>query len=291
MNTLRFKQLFFISSLAGILVAVGSRSAQAETFQVMPQANQAPDSAVMRSDAPLNAQPDAANSLTVQEERLRSEPTPVINAEAVPPLDSAEVSADSLQVETQSRTETAQTITPQNDQSGINTEINTEINSEINADIDAQGSNSIITAQEVDPGRATRSGSSYIGIGGNIGFGGDSGLGTGNFAILSKVGITENISLRPAALVGDGVTFLFPATVDFPIAVSTTVDDERIGLAPFIGGGIAIGADDDSEIQPLVTVGVDVPITNEFTANASANLSFPDDVEVGVILGIGYNFR
>ncbi|MBD1851348.1 hypothetical protein [Leptolyngbya sp. FACHB-711] len=283
MNTLRFKQLFFISSLAGILVAMGSRSAQAETFQAMPQANQTPDTAGIRSDAPLNAQPDAANSLTVQEEPLHSEPTPVINAEAVPPLDSAEVSADSLQGETQRGTETAQMITPQDDQSGINTEIN--------ANIDAQGSNSIITAQEVDPGRATRSGSSYIGIGGNIGFGGDSGLGTGNFAILSKVGITENISLRPAALVGDGVTFLFPATVDFPIAVSTTVDDERIGLAPFIGGGIAIGADDDSEIQPLVTVGVDVPITNEFTANASANVSFPDDVEVGVILGIGYNFR
>lgn len=264
-------------------MAMGSRSAQAETFQAMPQANQTPDTAVIRSDAPLNAQPDAANSLTVQEEPLHSEPTPVINAEAVPPLDSAEVSADSLQGETQRGTETAQMITPQDDQSGINTEIN--------ANIDAQGSNSIITAQEVDPGRATRSGSSYIGIGGNIGFGGDSGLGTGNFAILSKVGITENISLRPAALVGDGVTFLFPATVDFPIAVSTTVDDERIGLAPFIGGGIAIGADDDSEIQPLVTVGVDVPITNEFTANASANVSFPDDVEVGVILGIGYNFR
>lgn len=146
-------------------------------------------------------------------------------------------------------------------------------------------------AQEIDPGRATRSGSSYIGIGGNIGFGGDSGLGTGNFAVISKVGLTRNLSLRPAALVGDGATFLVPVTVDFPIAVTTSVGEDRIGLAPFIGGGVAIPTDGDDSVQPLITAGVDVPISSQFTANASANVSFPDDAEVGIILGIGYNFR
>jgi hypothetical protein len=260
MNILRFKQLFLIFSLAGVLVAVGGRSAQAETLQ--------PASSLQTSEAAVAQTSASDRSLTVQEEPLRSESASVVSAEAVPPLDPAETSATALQTDAPDETLTAQPASPQ-EQPLPDTTI----------------------AQAIDPGRATRSGSSYIGIGGNIGFGGDTGLGTGNFAIISKVGLTPNLSLRPSALVGDGATFLLPATVDFPIAVSTEVDDARIGLAPYIGGGVAISTGDDSEVQPLVTAGVDVPITSDFTANASANVSFPDDVEVGVILGIGYNFR
>lgn len=282
MDTLRFKQLFFTSTLAGILVAFAGQSAQAETIQTTSQTQRSSEATVIQPTIQptieLNAEADAIDSASSpltssQADPLPSQPTSVTNAETVAPPPPASISADTLQVETQTETNAAQTETPQ-------TPSSIESVSEPN-----------LTAQEVAPGRATRSGSSYIGIGGNIGFGGDSGLGTGNFAILSKVGITRNLSIRPAALVGDGLTFLLPATVDFPIAASTDVDNARIGFAPFIGGGVAIDTDNDGNVQPLVTAGVDVPITNQFTANASVNVSFPDDTEVGVILGIGYNFR
>lgn len=223
--TLNFKQLVFVSGLAGLLIAIGERSVQAQTA--------------------------------------------AIDAETVPAIAPAETSASPLQTSPRADLPIAQPTASQAVQPV--------------ADLNV--------AQAVDPGRATRSGSSYIGIGGNIGFGGESGLGTGNFAVISKVGLTRNLSLRPAAVVGDGATFLLPVTVDFPIAVSRDVDGARIGAAPYLGGGVAISTGDDSTVQPLATVGVDVPISRQFTANASANVSFPDNVEVGVILGIGYNFR
>ncbi|NJK52065.1 MAG: hypothetical protein HC936_03200 [Leptolyngbyaceae cyanobacterium SU_3_3] len=69
---------------------------------------------------------------------------------------------------------------------------------------------------EVSPGRVTRSGSSYIGVGGNIGLGsGDTQLGQGSFAVLSKVGLLPSVSVRPAFLFSDNLTILIPVTYDF----------------------------------------------------------------------------
>lgn len=143
-------------------------------------------------------------------------------------------------------------------------------------------------AQAITPGRATRSGASYIAVGGNIGFGGSTGLGRGNFAVTSKVGLTNNFSVRPGVLVGNRSTFLVPATLDFPIA--TVVDEGRVGLAPFVGGGVAVSTGNNSQVRPMITAGVDVPLTDRFTALASGNLGFFDSAEVGLILGVGYNF-
>jgi hypothetical protein len=44
---------------------------------------------------------------------------------------------------------------------------------------------------DVDPGRTTRGGSSYIGVAGNIGLGGDSAIGEGSFMVISKIGLTD----------------------------------------------------------------------------------------------------
>ncbi|MBW4520830.1 MAG: hypothetical protein KME16_14150 [Scytolyngbya sp. HA4215-MV1] len=143
-------------------------------------------------------------------------------------------------------------------------------------------------AQEVVPGRATRSGPSYLGIGGNIGIGdGDTALGEGSFAILSKIGLTQRISVRPSVLIASDVTILIPVTYDFyPIGE----DDINFRVAPFLGAGLAISLGNDSAVDLLVTGGVDVPLSRQFTATASINASLFDNPAVGLLLGIGYNF-
>lgn len=148
--------------------------------------------------------------------------------------------------------------------------------------------NSSTVAQTVTPGRATRSGSSYIAVGGNIGLGDDTGLGESSFVVTSKVGLTNNLSARPGIFIGDNTTVLLPVTVDFPTAAE--IDEGRLSIAPFVGGGIAISTGDDSEVSPVITAGVDVPISSQFTAVASTNISFFNDPEVGLMLGLGYNF-
>ncbi|QZZ19711.1 hypothetical protein J5X98_20640 [Leptothermofonsia sichuanensis E412] len=142
-------------------------------------------------------------------------------------------------------------------------------------------------AQTITPGRATRGVPSYIGIGGNIGFGGRTALGRGNFVITSKVGLTDNFSARPGVVVGRSPTFLLPVTVDFPVL---TPLGDRVAVAPFVGGGMAISTRGGSSVRLLATGGVDIPITNQFTATASANAAFFRRPEIGVILGVGYNF-
>jgi hypothetical protein len=143
---------------------------------------------------------------------------------------------------------------------------------------------------QISPGTATRSGPSYIGVGGNIGFGGDTTLSEGSFAVFSKIGLSRNFSLRPAALLGDNQVFLIPLTVDFPVESLTDAGVQRISVAPYLGAGAAISTGDDSTTGFLLTGGVDVPVSSEFTATAGVNIGFVDETEVGVLLGIGYNF-
>ncbi len=65
----------------------------------------------------------------------------------------------------------------------------------------------------IAPGRATRSGPSYVGVAGNIGLsGGETALGIGNFTVISKIGLAEAVSVRPAVVIGDNTTFLIPVT-------------------------------------------------------------------------------
>lgn len=139
----------------------------------------------------------------------------------------------------------------------------------------------------VAPGRATRSGPSYIGIGGNIGFGGDTTLSEGAFSVFSKVGLTRNLSVRPAALIGDNAVFLVPVTIDFP---TEDLEITQVTVAPYVGGGLAISTGRDSTVGALITGGVDVPISPRITATAGVNVGFVDETEVGILLGVGYNY-
>lgn len=145
-----------------------------------------------------------------------------------------------------------------------------------------------LVAQTIAPGRATRSGPSYIGVGGNIGFGGDTAMGEGNFTIYSKIGLTNNFSARPAVVVGNDPTILLPLTADFPIAPVTEAVD--FDVAPFIGGGVAISTGSDSLARPLITGGIDIPVADRVTLTVQGNVAFFRDTEGSVILGVGYNF-
>jgi hypothetical protein len=144
---------------------------------------------------------------------------------------------------------------------------------------------------EIDPGRATRSGPSYIGIGGNIGFGGDTALGETGFTVYSKVGLTRNISVRPSVVLSDNdPAILVPVTVDLPITFTAESGDVRVSAAPYVGGGVAISTGSDGLTRALVVAGVDVPVADRVTANANVNVAFFDETEVGIRLGAGYNF-
>lgn len=143
---------------------------------------------------------------------------------------------------------------------------------------------------DVQPGRDTRSGASYIGIGGNLGGLGGTAVGDPGLIIYSKVGLTKFFSVRPAVVTNftDDATILLPATVDFkPIKVGS-VDDADILLAPYLGAGMAVTTDGD--FGPMVTGGIDVPLNKNFTATAGVNAGFIDDADVGVFVGVGYNF-
>jgi hypothetical protein len=143
----------------------------------------------------------------------------------------------------------------------------------------------------VRPGRTTRSGPSYLGIGGNIGLGGDTTLGDSGFTVLSKIGLTRNLSARPSVVIGDNdPSILLPLTIDFPISSVLETGELNVEAAPFVGGGIAISTGTDSLVRPLISAGIDVPVADRITATAAVNFAFFDDTEVGLTLGAGYSF-
>lgn len=147
-----------------------------------------------------------------------------------------------------------------------------------------------VAQSNIDLGGATRGGRSYIGVAGNIGLnGGDSSLGDGNFAVISKVGLTNTISVRPSAVFGDNTTVLLPITYDFSFQ-STDPFSESLAIAPYIGVGAAYKTGDDSQFAFLVSGGIDVPLSSQFTATAAVNAGFFDQTDIGLLLGVGYNF-
>lgn len=130
-----------------------------------------------------------------------------------------------------------------------------------------------VAQSDIDLGRPTRGGSSYIGVAGNIGIdGGQSSLGDGNFAVISKVGLTNAISVRPSAIFGDNTTILIPVTYDFAFQ-QTDPFSEPLAIAPYVGIGAAINTGDNSQVGFLASGGVDVPLNSQFTATAAKLLS------------------
>ncbi|MBW4677307.1 MAG: fasciclin domain-containing protein [Desmonostoc geniculatum HA4340-LM1] len=143
----------------------------------------------------------------------------------------------------------------------------------------------------VDVGRATRGGRSYVGVAGNIGLtGGDTALSEGNFTVISKLGLTNYLSVRPSVLFGDDTVFLVPLTYDFSPRAAGSVGERTLSISPYLGAGVAIEANLDTDIGLLLTGGVDVPLGTRFTLTGAVNAAFMDETDVGLLLGVGYNF-
>ncbi len=141
----------------------------------------------------------------------------------------------------------------------------------------------------VAPGRRTRSGSSYVGIGVNVGLSGDTALGDGNLMIISKIGLTNSLALRPGVILGDDPIILLPVTYEFSIRRAEALE-EALRIAPYIGAGVTISTAEDDDIGLLLTGGIDVPLSSQFTANAGLNVGIASETDIGLSVGVGYNF-
>ncbi len=142
----------------------------------------------------------------------------------------------------------------------------------------------------ISPGRITRGGSSYVGIAGNFGIGGGgTSLGNTNFTVISKIGLTNSFSVRPAVVIGDDATFLIPLTYDFNIS-SADAFSESLPFSPYLGAGIAVSTRSDDNVAALLSAGVDVPLSSQFTATAGLNVGFFKNTDIGLLVGVGYNF-
>jgi uncharacterized surface protein with fasciclin (FAS1) repeats len=142
----------------------------------------------------------------------------------------------------------------------------------------------------VKPGRATRGGRSYLGVAGNIGLSGDTGLGESSFAVISKIGLTNRISVRPSAVIGDNTVVLVPLTFDFVPQSANPTGERTFSISPYLGAGVAIETSDDADIGLLLTGGIDVPLGNRFTVTGAVNAAFLGSTDVGLVLGVGFNF-
>ncbi len=147
-----------------------------------------------------------------------------------------------------------------------------------------------VAQSDIEIGGTTRRSSSYIGVGSNIGItGNSSALGDANFTVISKIGFTKSLSIRPSVIIGDDTTILAPVTYNFSLP-SGDPFAEPLAIAPYLGVGAAIKTGDNSETALLVTGGIDIPLNNRFTATAAVNAGFFNQTDVGIVFGVGYNF-
>ncbi len=126
-------------------------------------------------------------------------------------------------------------------------------------------------------------GSDFIGIGADFGYSGDV-----SFAAISKFSFTERLAARPSILVGSDFAILVPVTYDFS---RFNTDVGGFQLRPYAGAGVSYtdSEDNDSDINLLLSAGVDVPVSQQFTFNAQLNYGVLNDSQFGGTVGVGYN--
>lgn len=129
---------------------------------------------------------------------------------------------------------------------------------------------------------------SYIAAAGNIPLSGDeSAIGDGGFAIVGKIGFTDHLAIRPGVFFGDGTVLTAQVSYGFPVRDAAT---QRIRFTPYVGAGLAVTTGSGSDVGPMVSGGVDVPLTEQLTATGQLNVAFLDDTDIGLLLGLGYTF-
>jgi|GEM_PF-1133457 len=134
-------------------------------------------------------------------------------------------------------------------------------------------------------GQDARSNPSFLGAGINLGIGGDSALGDSSFAVLSKIALGSDLSVRPTLLIENDVTFLIPVTYDFE-----RITTEYLTLAPYAGGGLSFSSGDDSNFDLLLSAGFDIPITRNLAATTGVNITPFDSFDIGIQAGLVLTF-
>lgn len=130
---------------------------------------------------------------------------------------------------------------------------------------------------------------SYFGIGGTLGLSadGETELGNGGFSILSRTSITDVLSLHTASVIGGDGYSSFALTGSFPMGNRNSEESRRPAVIPFAGAGIGVRFE-NFDIDPMVTVGADIPITDRITGTARTNANFGEDgTDIGLVLGVG----
>lgn len=129
----------------------------------------------------------------------------------------------------------------------------------------------------------------YFGIGGAIGLedAGETTLGDGGFSILGRFSFTNNLSIHSSSIINGDNLLSIAATGGIPIKNQKT---ERTIVFPFVGGGISADTE-NFNVYPVIVGGVDVPINLLFTGTMRVNANFGDETDIGLLLGIGIDFR
>lgn len=294
MNTMLSNKVCLLLSLTAVTVLSSAISAQAEEKKAAdastttPLSSQGWESVASKPLSESGVTPDAnIASLAVNDgDKLTQEANSgLINVQSVKPTETSAAELTKT-VKYADASQLAQPVpgTVPNSAAMLKTEAIPQ-NTSITKDSTVAQSDINIT-----PGRATRAGSSYLGVAGNIGIGGDTAVGSGNIAVISKIGLTRTFSVRPAAIIGDETVLLVPLTYDFSLERSTE-PIEPARFAPYVGAGVAINIGDDSAVGFLASAGVDVPLTPQLTATAGLNANFKSETDVGLLIGVGYNFN
>lgn len=90
-------------------------------------------------------------------------------------------------------------------------------------------------------------------------------------------------------LINNDVAILIPITYDFSFGEGPT-GGLGFSAAPYLGVGAAISTGGGSSVGLLLTGGVDVPLSRDFTATAAVNAAVTGQAAVGILIGVGYNF-
>jgi hypothetical protein len=273
-NIFLHRKIFWLPSLAALAVVGTSVSAHAQTATPADAQQLTESSATVVSTNQANTEAETQ----IQEFSIENQVSETTASQQFPGVDTQDAANRIITPVPGTVATTSSTLAPE---SGEPT----------SQPSNAQAPASTPVAQaDIDPGRPTRGGRSYVGIGANIGISGDSSsLGDGNFAVVSKIGLTNAFSFRPSAVFGNSTTILIPVTYDFNLQAADAFS-EPLAIAPYVGIGAAITTGDGSEVGFLASGGIDFPLSTQFTATASVNAAFFDDTDIGLLLGIGYNF-
>lgn len=123
----------------------------------------------------------------------------------------------------------------------------------------------------------------YLGVGGNLGIGDpNSATADFGFAVISKISLGPRFSLRPSAIISE-------RDVSFPIPLTYNFNMTRLGgvrFQPYVGAGVDVS----DNVALLLDAGIDVPISRDFTINATTNWRVTSGFGFGMVIGVGYNF-